>query len=418
MVWRRAVRNFWLVLKHEYGRMVLRRAFILLTLAIPLGMAALIVLAVVVELSGANDSPVGYVDQANVLDAARYADLPDHEERIALRAYADEATALAALQREEVQAIFILPTGYPEELETELYYLERLPDGDAWQDFKDFVRINLLAQYPDDVAQRLLVGANIKVHDIVSQRDFSEEAIIDVVLPFVASFLFFIATMSASGYMLQIVADEKENRTMEIMLTSVSPGQLIAGKMVGLLLAALTQLGIYVATAVVGLIIAAPFVAELQQITVPWMYLGVMMAFFLPAYVLLAAMMVAVGSAVTELQQGQQVAGIMNIFFMIPLFLMAIIFENPSAPILVFLTLFPTTAFLTISLRWGVGTIPLWQLGLSWLILVLTTVFMVWAAARIFRVGMLRYGQPLRLKTAVIAIISHSPLAHHAGERR
>ncbi len=409
------MRNFWLVLKHEYGRMVLRRAFILLTLAIPFGMAALIALAIAVELSGENKAPVGYVDHADILEIDRYATLPDYEERIGLQPFADEEAALAALNREEVQAIFVLPSDYPQGLATELYYLEESPDGGVWRDFQAFLRVNLLAQYPDEVASRLLEGANIEVHDVVSGRDFSEAAIIDVILPFVASLLFFVATMSAAGYMLQIVTDEKENRTMEIMLTSVSPEQLIAGKMVGLLLAALTQLGIYVATAVIGLIIAAPFVPELQQIAIPWAYIGVMAAFFLPAYLLVAAVMVAVGSAVTELQQGQQVAGIMNIFFMIPLFLLATIFENPSAPILIFFTYFPTTSFLTISLRWGVGTVPLWQLGVSWLILVTTAVLMVWVAVRIFRVGMLRYGQPLNWKSIVAVLTGKSLTSNIEG---
>ena len=406
------MRNFWLVARHEYGRMVLRRAFVLLTLAIPLGMAALIALAVVVALSGENNAPIGYVDHTDLLDVSPYNALPDYEDRIAIREFTDEETALAALDREEVQAIFVLPADYPETFNTDLYYLQDYPGGDVWNDFSAFMRLNMLANYPAETARRLFEGADITVHDITSQRDFSEDAVVNVVLPFIASFLFFIATMSASGYMLQVVADEKENRTMEIMLTSVSPGQLIAGKMVGLLLAALTQLGIYVATAVIGLLIATPFVPELQLLTIPWSYLGIMAAFFFPAYVLLAAVMVAVGSSVTELQQGQQVAGIMNIFFMLPLFLTAVIFQNPSAPILLFFTFFPTTSFLMISLRWGVGTVPLWQLGLSWVILVGSAVFMVWAAVRIFHVGMLRYGQPLPLKTAVAVITGRSPLVN------
>jgi ABC-2 type transport system permease protein len=129
-----------------------------------------------------------------------------------------------------------------------------------------------------------------------------------------------------------------------------------------------------------------------------------MALFFLPAYALIAAVMVAIGGAVTEMQQGQQVAGILNLFFMLPLFLMGLLFANPGHPLLVFMSLFPSTAFMTISLRWGLGTIPAWQLSASWVLLVATTIFMVWAAARIFRAGMLRYGQPLSLRGVVTAL--------------
>ncbi len=398
------MRNFWLVAKHEYGRIVVRRAFIILTLAIPLGLAVLIALAVVIETGNQSKLPVGYVDIPNILDESVHAQLPDAEDRIPVREFSDEEAALAALNREEIQAFFVLPADYLETLETDLAYLERPPSGGAWRDFDRFVRLNLLASLPGDVQQRLFNGPDITVRDIVSQREFGENSFINILLPFIATFFFFIATMSASGYMLQVVTEEKENRTMEIMLTSTTPGQLIGGKASGLLAAALTQLAIYVVTAVIGVIIATPYVEPLQHITIPWSYLGIVTLFFFPAYVLSAAVMLAIGSAVTELQQGQQVAGILNLFFMLPLFLLATMFQNPGAPLIVFFSLFPTTAFLTISLRWGLGTVPLWQIGTSWIILTASALFMMWAATRIFRAGMLRYGQPLSLKRAFAAV--------------
>jgi ABC-2 type transport system permease protein len=188
------------------------------------------------------------------------------------------------------------------------------------------------------------------------------------------------------------------------MITSVTTGQLIGGKTVGLLAAALTQLSIYVIAAVVGLIVAAPHVEALQQVTVPWAYLGVMGLFFIPSYALIAAVMVAIGAAVTKVQEAQQVAGLLNMLFILPMILAVVIIRDPGNPLSVFLSLFPTTAFLTISLRWGLGTVPMWQIGIGWVLLMVTTIFMVWAAARVFRAGMLRYGQPLNLKTAMAAI--------------
>ena len=400
------MRNFWLIAKHEYRGTVFKRAFILLTLAIPLGMAAVIALAILVATSGESNLPVGYVDQAAILDVNRQstAAMPTG---IEVRAFPDEETALAALEREEIQAFFVLPSDYPSTLQTDLYYLEEPPSGDVWGDFDNFVRANLVATYPDEIRKRLLEGPDITVHDIVSNREFSESSIINVILPFVASFFFFIATMSASGYMLQVVATEKENRTMEIMITSVTPGQLIGGKTAGLLAAALTQLSIYAITAVVGLIVAAPHVEALQQATVPWAYLAVMALFFVPSYALIAAMMVAVGAAVTKVQEAQQVSGLLNLLFILPVMLSVVILQNPGQPLSVFLSLFPTTAFLTISMRWGLGTVPLWQIGIGWVLLIITTITMVWAAARVFRAGMLRYGQPLNLKTALAAIRGH-----------
>ncbi len=397
------MRNLWLVAKHEYRRVVARRAFLFGTLAIPLGLALLIGLGIVVEQLNENDQPMGYVDKTGLLDASRQAALPDADKRIEVRADADQEAALAALEGNEIQAFFIFPPDYRQTLRTELYYLEEPPSEDTWEQFDDFVRVNLVAALPDEVQNRVLEGPDITVKDIVSGRVFSESTIINIILPFAASMFFFITTMSAAGYMLGVVADEKENRTMEIMVTSVTPGQLIGGKAAGLLAAALTQLLIYI-VAVVGLVIAASFVKELQGATVPWMYLGIMALFFIPAYALIAAVMVTVGAAVTEIQQGQQMAGILNMLFMLPLFTLGVLFSDPGHWTLVAMTLFPTTAFLTISLRWGLGTIPMWQLGVSWVILVAATLVMIWVAARVFRVGMLRYGQPLSLKGVMAAV--------------
>jgi ABC-2 type transport system permease protein len=332
------------------------------------------------------------------------ANLPDADDRIEIRAFPDTETALVALEREEIQAVFVLPPDYVQTLRTDLYYLEEPPDEDVWGEFDDFVRRNLIATLPSEVQQRVFEGPDPTLKDISSHREFSKNSIINVVLPFVASMFFFIATMSAAGYMMRVVADEKENRTMEVMVTSVTPGQLIGGKAAGLLAASLTQLSIYILAVIVGLKVAAPYVKELQQADVPWTYLGVIALFFFPAYALISAVMIALGGAVTEIDQGQQVAGVLSLIFMIPLFLIGVLFANPAHPAIVALSLFPPTAFMTISLRWGLGTIPAWQLGVSWVLLVAAAAFMVWAAARIFRAGMLRYGQPLNLKGVMEAL--------------
>ncbi len=398
------MRSFWLVAKHAYRSTVVRRGFVILTAAIPLGMVALIVMGILVGGMGADERPIGYVDYSGTLDPGLHATLPGAANRVQVRAFPDEDTARAALEREEIQAFFVLPANYLQSLETDLYYLDSPPGEGAWGDFDDFVRINLVAAMPEEVQDRLFEGPDITVHDVASGREFGKSSIINVVLPFIATFFFFFATMSGAGYMLGVVAGEKENRTIEIMVSSVTPAQLIGGKTAGLLAAALTQLAIYVLAGIVGLKVAAPYVPELQQIAVPWGYLGVVLLFFLPTYALVSAVMVAVGAAVTEVQQGQQMAGLLNLFFMLPIFLLPVLFENPGSPVIVFFTLFPTSSFLTLSLRWGLGTVPLWQIGVAWVLLVAATTGMVWAASKIFRAGMLHYGQPLSFKTALAVI--------------
>lgn len=390
--------NLWLVAQHEYRRTVLRRGFIIGTLAGPLGIIALITLVIAIEISRENRLPIGYVDNAGVLSEARQTALPNPADRIPIRAFPDEPAARAALERDEIQAFFVLPEAYLQTLSTDLYYQQNPPDTAVWRDFDDFVRLNLTAAFPAEVQQRLLAGPAVTVYDLTSGREFSEQGIINIILPIVASILFFIITLSASGYLLRVVADEKENRTMEIMLTSLTPTQLIGGKTAGLLGAVLTQVAIYLIVAAIGLVVASGYIPELQHVVVPWAYLGLMLLFFLPTFALLTATMVAVGAALPNVQEAQQIVGLVNLMFMAPVFLLTILMEDPAHPAMVFLTLFPTSAFLTISLRWGLGTVPLWQLAVSWMLLVSSALLMTWAAAQIFRVGMLRYGNPLSLK--------------------
>jgi ABC-2 type transport system permease protein len=398
------MRNYWLVAKHEYRRTVFRRGFLLATIMVPVGMAALIFFAYLVETMGQDDSAIGYVDKPDIFDPALQQKLPDPEDRVGIVEYSDEETALIALEAGEVQAFFVFPLDYLDTLETDLHFVENPPSSDVWREFDDFVRINVLSSLPEEVRERLLEGANIKVIDVSSNREFSESAIINIILPFVATFFFLFATMMAAGYLMGVVASEKENRTMEIVISSVTPGQLIGGKAVGLLAGALTQLTIYIVAIIIALKVASPYVEVLQLVTVPWTYLGLMIVFFLPAYALIASIMIAIGGAVTESQQGQQVAGILNLLFMLPLFIMPLLFTNPGHPFIVFMTLFPTSSFLTVSLRWGLGSVPSWQLGLSWVLLVMTMFVMLWIAVRIFRAGMLRYGQPLTVRGAIASL--------------
>ncbi|MBN1135633.1 MAG: ABC transporter permease [Anaerolineae bacterium] len=394
------MRNFFLIAKREYLQVVAKRGFILTTVAIPIGLAILIGLGILIETMDESNLPMGYVDRAGILDAARQ----DPDASIAVRAFPDETAARAALENGQIQAFFVFPPDYVQTLVTELYYSGKTPGQDAWGGFDDFVRANLVASYPAEVQARLLGGPEVTVHDLTSNRKFSESSIINIILPFVAAFFFFIATMLAAGYTIGVVANEKENRTIEIMLTSVTPGQMIGGKTVGLLAATLTQLGVYVVAAVAALKIAAPYVVELQQVETPWAFLGIAALFFFPAYALVAAIMVSIGSAVGDLQQGQQLAGIVNLIFMLPILLSAVLIQNPAGPLAVALTLFPASSFLTVALRWGLGTIPAWQMAVGWALLVATTLLMFWVAARVFRAGMLHYGQPLSLRAALASV--------------
>jgi ABC-2 type transport system permease protein len=153
-----------------------------------------------------------------------------------------------------------------------------------------------------------------------------------------------------------------------------------------------------------GLAVASNFVDSLPGMEISASLILVLAVFFVPLFTLAAGMVVTLGVAVTDSRQGQQLAGAISILFLLPLFFSSLLASNPDGPLMVTLTLFPTTSLLTIAMRWGATVVPLWQLILSWVILTGCAGFALWAAPKVFRRGMLRYGQRMTLRNVFDAI--------------
>jgi len=328
---------------------------------------------------------------------------PD-DKMVELIAFADQESANAALAVGDIQAYYVVPADYIQSRRVQIYFWDNDPDDAVRSDFRQFLRANLAAPLPDEVGTRVQEGINLTVRSLDGKREFSESRFINLILPFAAGFFLFFAVMTSSGQMLQAIADEKENRTIEMMVTSLSPQQIIFGKALGTVGLAFTQLALWTITTVVGLVIGAQFVDVLAAAEMPWAFLLLVTLFFIPTFVLIVGIMTAIGASVTEVRQGQQISGLLNLLFTVPFFFTVLIFAKPNSPVLVALTLFPTTSFLTVALRWSMTVIPWWQLVTSWLILVGSAAFSIWAAARIFRFGMLRYGQKFQVRSLLRAI--------------
>lgn len=394
------MRKVWLVIQREYLNRVRKKSFILGTLGIPVLIAIVMSISIYMAVHG-DRRPLGYVDLAGVLDTTP----PSVSgEGVELRPFADLESARAALLAGDIQGYYVLPKDYLSGGQVELYYMDQYPGDAARERFAEFVRDSLAARLPGEAAQRVRDGISLTIRSPDGRREFSQEQFMEVVMPFViCSFLFF-AIMASGGQLLRSVTDEKESRTLEVVVTSISPERLVIGKSLASLSVALTQLLVWTVAVVIALLIGARFILVLQKFHVPWDLVAVSILFFFPTFALVGGIMTAIGAAVTEIQQGQQVSGVISMLFALPFFFSALVFINPDSPVLVVLTLLPTTAFTTIVLRWATTVVPWWQLLLSWVLLIATTWFSIWAAARIFRLGMLRYGQRLDLRSALRAI--------------
>ena len=273
--------------------------------------------------------------------------------------------------------------------------------SNAEDDFGDFVSYNLVKDMPKPVFERLSDGNNIIVRSLDGSREMGEDNWMVIMLPMIAGILFMISVNISGGYLLQAVVEEKENRTMEILVTSVSPTQLMAGKVVGDIMIGFTQLFFWTLFIIVGFLVAPIFIKDMPAIpAMDWKNILLMIGTFIPAFVMIAAAMGAIGATATETREAQQMAGFFTLPVVIPFWFVSQIMFKPNGPIAVGLSMFPLTAPIALPLRAGFTNIPWWQVTITLVVLVVLALFSLWLAGRIFRIGMLRYGKKVSFKEA------------------
>jgi ABC-2 type transport system permease protein len=340
------------------------------------------------------------------LPAPRPGESPDSVgggSQVPLVAFGSEAEARAALESGDIQAYYVISEDYAESNQVELVYIK--PPGDnATRQFWDFMQINQLRDLPVEVARRAVAGSNLVVRwpeDMPGGgREFSEQAFINTLAPLFIGLASIILFFTNAGYLAQAVSGEKENRMIEILATSISPGQLIGGKVVGIVGIALTQLVCWTAFAALAVWVGARFmgVTVLQRIDIDPRVVAQMIVLGLPMYVMAAGVMVTLASALSASSDASQLGGLLIQPVMIPFYLAQHIMERPDSALTIGLSLFPATALSTYSFRLTFTPVPFWQVGASAGILALCALGSLWLAGRAFRLGMLRYGQRLRLK--------------------
>jgi ABC-2 type transport system permease protein len=399
--------KLWLVAKYEYVRHVFKKSFILATLSMPLILALSVGLGWLIESMENNDAPVGYVDHAGFLADAITApqrvaspNNPSVSDLVPLIPFQTEEEAQEALGLKAIQAYYVVAADYRQTNQVELVYIE--PPGDnVPRQFWDFMQINKITDVPPDLARRAVAGTNLIVRWPDDRpgggREFSAGTFLNNLLPFFIGLGFVMLLFMSAGYLTQAVATEKESRTMEIVISSISPGQLIGGKVLGIIAMTLTQIVAWIAFAALSLLIGSRYldISVLQNLSVDPQIIITMLAIAAPTYVMVAALMAAVGATVAEGQDAQQMAGLFSLPIIAPVWLGAVIIESPNSPLVIALSLFPPTALTTTAMRIMSVPIPLWQIAVSVTLLTLSAGGALWLAARIFRLGMLRYGKRL-----------------------
>jgi ABC-2 type transport system permease protein len=387
-----------LVAKRDYLRAVRRRGYIFGTLLLPVGIATLMAISAIFSMEGSQGTTTGAIVIVNESDVPLAED-PDGPIRVTLLS-AEEARR--QLDAGEVGGYYVVPADLASSGEVQHVQatgglgLEQLATVETQGDLIGYlVRDALLRQANVDpaLATRILEGVTVTTvttaGDVVSGLDIAA----GIGAPIIFVGLFIASIFITSGYLLQSVTEEKENRVVEIVLSSVPSMPLMAGKILGLGAAGLTQVGIWIATALVAVPLLSSQLPDFAGIDVDPTLLVLAPVYFVLGYLTYGAIFAAIGALAPGNREASQYSGFLGIFAAIPFILISVFITDPDSLIVLALALFPLTSPTAMLLILGMSeTTPWYLVAASLLSLTIFTALATWTSARIFRATVLLYG--------------------------
>ncbi|MGD8758618.1 MAG: ABC transporter permease [Anaerolineales bacterium] len=411
------MRKIWLVLRHELFTTLGRRSFQLMAFILPLiGVLIFVVLSIV---KGGSDSGVeigldsqlqteleveGYVDLAGLIHA-----LPEDLPADILVRFETEALALQAIESGEIAAYYVIPDDYIDAGELIYVHPTLTPTSPGGQEriMRRTLLQNLLGG-DEALADRIWDPMDLEATNLTPGQSFDRYATEDCTspgpacqssalvryIPFIMIVLLFMFISQGGGLLMRSISGEKQYRVMEIMLLSVSPRQMLAGKLAGLgiasLLATITWIvGGYTVLRFGGGLLNLP-----SELSIPPMLLVWTIVFFILGYILYGSLNAGAGALVPNMKEITQATWVIMIplisTYMVGLFLSG---EAPHGPLSTFLSLFPLSAPILMIMRLTVGGVPAWQIVLSIGLMLATCFLIVQAVARMFRAQHLLSGQ-------------------------
>jgi len=392
------VSKVWIIARHEFLTGVRKLSYIILTLSLPV----LVILGMLVYYGitqWAGEKPptekpsIGYIDDIGLFDEYTTTD------KVNFVPYVADDEAKQELFNGNISEYFIIPADYLDTGTVYRYTTKREiePPYSRLNSIEDFLITNLIStNVSNDILTRVknpLYAQSFRLNQDTGEVVPPEDEISAFVMPYVFGLLFLMSLFFASGYLLQGVSEEKENRLIEILLSSVSAKQLLTGKVLGLGAAGLLQISVWLITIVVFVVIASTNIAVLAGLKVSASLIILSIVYFILGYILYGVLFAAIGSLGSTARESNQWTVIVVLPAILPLELMALFVTNPDHVIYTIFTLFPLTAPIAVIMKSSIGALPIWQLALSIIIMVVSIIVTIWLASRVFRTFLLMYGK-------------------------
>jgi ABC-2 type transport system permease protein len=383
------------ILTNELVSTLRRKGFIITTLAIPvLALLGVLVMSLINIMSGQDDeiSQIGIVDQTGKFNQFLI------QKNVEFIQYDSEGQAVDNLVDGNIEEYIIIPPDY---METgNIYYFSTktsiTPPSYLTAAARDFLIDNLISdKLEPELTSRLQSPMNISSITLNEEGEISDGqgGFGAWIIAYLFAILLMLSIFTASGYLLQGLSEEKENRVMEVLLSSVSTRQMITGKVLGLGIAGLIQIVFWLLSASLMLNAAGNIGQIFSGIQFPADVITLGLVYFILGYLLFAILMAGTGAVSPTMRDSQQFTVVFSLIAAVPFFLMTFIIENGDHIVNIILTLFPLTAPLTVMMRINAG-IPLWEIILSIILMSGTIVGLTLLVSRIFRVYLLMYGKP------------------------
>jgi ABC-2 type transport system permease protein len=393
------MRNVWLIARREYLERIRAKSFLIMTILIPILMGGLLFGGAVIN------SRIGSNHIAVVTDNPQFAEdlkteLSGKNRQAIVDVYSPTEPGVRDLLDQRMQKRSIGLGGY-------LWVTPPAPGesrGTYEWDPKAKADIVTKSRVADAVR-------GVLARETLAQRGMSATEVNDLLKPvelkpppkdrknsdaaFISAYgLFFLMYFVILFYGMNVarsIIEEKTSRVFEVMLSKVRPAEMMAGKVIGVGSVGLTQVGIWIAVALVAFKIQG-LATEIDALPTPGQ-LVCFVIFFILGYILYSSIAAALGAMTNSEQELQQ----MNMFLMLPLIACSVVIfrvvTDPDGPISVFMSFVPFCTPLIMYTRIIVHQPPVWQIVLSIVLLIATIYVILWIASRIYRVGVLMYGK-------------------------
>lgn len=432
--------KLWLIIKREYLVRVRKKTFLLITLLTPLAMGALIAFsAYVTDKSNNFEKNILVKDDSGIFQK--------HEEESSSLTFTFSDEEYASLKTSYIDSGYDMLLRIPpyDTIDGQQHNIEYLTqdklglatisniEKHVGKSFKSYMiaSSNIDKAVYDklsidiDLENAAITDPDAKANDKTSKLS----TIIGTVLGFIMGFLMYMVIFVYGGMVMRSVMEEKINRIVEVMISSVKPTQLMLGKIIGVGGVGLTQLAIWLILIPVILIGVQHFFgvsqdpAELQELSgqmgavasemegmdinkiimeiknMNWfLIIPVFVIYFFGGYFIYSALFAAVGSAIgDDMGEGQQLMFPIVVLVVLAIVLLQPVLQDPNSTLAVFASIFPFFSPIIMPARLAFDP-PMWQVALSIILLFLSSVFIAWVAGRIYRVGILMYGKKVNFK--------------------